>query len=63
LKLENLSDPTEINPIDAFAPSKEDLLKIIRDYPLTKSDLESILDSKRISKDEIREILEKFIRS
>ena len=57
LKLDDLSDSTEINPIDAFAPSKEDLLKIIRDYPLTKSDLESILNSKRISKDEIKEIL------
>uniref|UniRef100_Q47E08 Putative transmembrane protein n=1 Tax=Dechloromonas aromatica (strain RCB) TaxID=159087 RepID=Q47E08_DECAR len=62
LKLDDLSDPTEIDPIDAVAPSKEDLLKLLRDYPLTKSDLESILNSKRISKDEIREILDNFIR-
>lgn len=62
LKLDDLSDPTEITPIDATAPSKEDLLKLIQDYPLTKGDLESILNSKRISKDEIREILENFIR-
>lgn len=62
LKLEDLADPTEINPIDAVAPGKEDLLKLLREYPLTKSDLESILNSKRISKEEIREILENFIR-
>lgn len=62
LKLDDLSDPTEIAPIDAVAPSKDDLIKILRDYPLTKSDLESILDSKRISKEEIRDILSNFIR-
>lgn len=62
LKLDDLSDPTEIDPIDATAPSKEDLIKLLRDYPLTKSDLESILNSKRISKEEIREILNNFIR-
>lgn len=60
LKLNDLIDPTEINPIEATAPSKDDLIKLLRDYPLTKSDLESILNSKRISKDEIREILNKF---
>lgn len=62
LKLDDLSDPTEISPIDAVAPSKDDLLKLLRDYPLTKSDLESILDSKRISKEEIREILAEYSR-
>lgn len=62
LKLDDLSDPTEINPIDAAAPNKDDLLKLLRDYPLTKNDLESILNSKRISKDEIIEILNNFIR-
>lgn len=62
LKLDDLSDPTEIAPIDAVAPSKDDLLKLLRDYPLTKSDLESILNSKRISKDEIKDVLNNFIR-
>lgn len=62
LKLDDLNDATEISPIDAVAPSKDDLLKLLRDYPLTKSDFESILNSKRISKEEIREILAEYSR-
>lgn len=62
LKLDELQDPTEIAPIDAAAPNKEDLAKLIRNYPLTKSDLESILNSKRISKEEIKEVFEKYVR-
>jgi hypothetical protein len=41
-------------------PGKDDLIKLLRDYPLTKGDLESILGTKRISKEEIKEILQKF---
>lgn len=62
LKLEDLADPTEIDPIDAAVPSKEDLLKLLNDYPLTKGDLESILNSKRLSKDEVKEVLGNYIR-
>ena len=60
LKLEELTDPTTIDPIDAAVPGKSDLIKLLRDYPLTKSDLESILETKRISKEEIKEVLQKF---
>lgn len=62
LKLEDLQDPTEIIPIDAAAPDKDDLTRLIQDYPLTKSDLESILSSKKISEEEIKEVFEKYIR-
>ena len=62
LKLEELSDPTLIVPLDAYAPDKEDLKKLLRDYPLTKNDLESILKSGKISKEEIKEVLTDFLR-
>jgi len=62
LKLEELADPTEIDPIDAAVPSKEDLLKLLSDYPLTKGDLESILNSNRLSKEDIKEVFGKYIR-
>lgn len=62
LELMDLQDSTEIIPIDAMAPSKDDLVRLIQDYPLTKSDLESILSSKKISKEEMREVFEKYIR-
>lgn len=60
LKLEELADATTIDPIDAAVPGKDDLIKLLRDYPLTKGDLESILGTKRISKEEIKEVLQKF---
>lgn len=62
LKLEDLADPTEIDPIDAAVPSKEDLLKLLSDYPLTKGDLESILNSNRLSREDIKEVFGKYIR-
>lgn len=60
LKLENLDDSTMIIPSEAYAPSKEDLQKLLRDYPLTKNDLESILKSGILSKEEIRELLTEY---
>lgn len=62
LTLTELSDPTLIDPLDAQALDKENLKKILRDYPLTKSDLESILKSGKISKDEVKEVLTDFLR-
>jgi hypothetical protein len=62
LELKDLPDPTEISPLEAAAPSKEDLIKLLKEYPLTKSDLESILSSKRLSNEEIKEILAKYVR-
>jgi hypothetical protein len=62
LKLEELKDPTAIVPIDAHAPDKDDLQKLISKYPLTKNDLESILKSGSISHEEIQELLEKYAK-
>jgi hypothetical protein len=62
LKLNELNDPTMIIPLDGFAADQDNLKKLLREYPLTKSDLESILKSGTISKDEIREILTEYSR-
>lgn len=57
LALVELDDPTEIDPIDARPLDKSDLIKALRDYPLTRTDLEAILNSKQLSKQEIQEVL------
>lgn len=62
LTLTELSDPTLIDPIDAIAPDKNELKKLLKDYPLTKGDLQSILKSTALSKDEIKEVLSEFAR-
>jgi hypothetical protein len=62
LPLEELADPTEIRPIDAYAPSQLDLQKLLKDYPLTKDELVSILKSTKMEKEEIRSILADYGR-
>jgi hypothetical protein len=62
LSLTELSDPTSILPIDANAPDKEDLKKLLKDYPVTKADLNAILKSTAMSKEEIKEVLTDFLR-
>jgi hypothetical protein len=62
LSLVELSDPTSILPIDANAPDKEDLKKLLKDYPVTKADLNAILKSTAMSKEEIKEVLTDFLR-
>ena len=61
LPLKDLSDPTEIIPIDAAAPSQTDLRKLLQDYPITKSDLSAILKSGQLTKDEIRQLDRKSV--
>jgi hypothetical protein len=36
---------------------------LLREYPLTKSDLQSILQSGQLSKEDVKEILSDFINS
>ena len=57
LTLVELDDPTEIDPIEARALDKNDLIRALRDYPLTRTDLEAILNSKHLSHQEIQEVL------
>lgn len=60
LELESLDDPTSIQPIEASAPGKEDLSRLLREYPLSKNELRSILKSGAVSQEEIRQLLEEF---
>lgn len=62
LALTEQTDPTSIDPIDAIAPDKEILKKLLKDYPLTKEDLTAILKSSAMPKEEIKEILTDFLR-
>ena len=49
-----------IDPLTAFPFDKGSLQKLMRDYPLAKEDLASILRSGQISKQEIRDLLTEF---
>ena len=63
LPLRDLADPTEIDPIDARPMEKSDLIKALRDYPLTRPDLEAILKSQHLSRDEVKEVLTEYLDS
>lgn len=61
LPLRDLSDPTEINPIQARPLDKSELAKALRDYPLTRQELEAILLSGHLTRDEVKEVLEDYL--
>lgn len=63
LELETLRDPTMIDPVDAIAFSQGALLKLLRNHPLTRKDLDTILSTGYLTKDEIKEVLSEFVAS
>lgn len=63
LELETLRDPTMIDPVDAIAFSQGALLKLLRNHPLTRKDLDTILSTDYLTKDEIKEVLSEFVAS
>ncbi len=63
LELETLRDPTMIAPVDAIAFSQWALLKLLRNHPLTRKDLDTILSTDYLTKDEIKEVLSEFVAS
>jgi hypothetical protein len=60
LGLTTQKDPTEIVPIDAAAPTGDDLKKLLSSYPLTKSGLEAILKSGKVTREEIKSLLTEY---
>jgi hypothetical protein len=62
LKLQALEDATMIDPIWADAVQKEDLSKLISDYPITKGELRKILKSPHLTKDDVNEVLSDYLR-
>lgn len=63
LPLTDLTDPTEIDPIEARAIDKAELDTAQRDYPLTRQDLEKIINSSQLSREQIKEVLANFIET
>ncbi len=63
LPLENLPDPTMIAPLETAPFRQEALLKLLRNHPLTRKDLDTILSTGYLSKDEIKEVLSEFVAS
>ena len=63
LALRDLNDSTEIDPIEARALDKEDLRRALRDYPLTRQELASILQSPHLTKDEVKEVLNQYLKN
>lgn len=63
LELETLRDPTMIDPVDAIAFRQDALLKLLRNHPLTRKDLDTILSTDYLTKDEIKEVLSEFVAS
>lgn len=60
LELQSLDDPTRVQPIWAEPFLKDELLSLIKNYPIKKEDLMAILNTNYLSKEEIREVLEEF---
>jgi hypothetical protein len=60
LPTRELSDPTSVEPITAFAMDKGDLKRLLDRNPITKQELTSILKSDQLSKEEIRELLAEY---
>ena len=49
-----------IDPLTAFPIEKDQLRMLLRDYPLSRADLEAILKQGHISKRDIRELLTEY---
>lgn len=60
LGLKELSDPTAILPMEGAAPTGDDLKKLLSSYPLTKNDLEAILKSGKVTREEIKTLLAEY---
>ncbi len=61
LPLTTLSDPTLIDPIWADAVQKEDLAKLMSNYPITKTQLQQILKSPSLTKEDVESVLNEYL--
>jgi hypothetical protein len=62
LPTRELSDPTTIAPLTAYAMDQRDLKRLLNANPVTKDELAGILKSGQLSKDEIRELLAEYAK-
>jgi hypothetical protein len=63
LALRDLADASEVDPIEARALTQFDLAKAVRDYPLTRQELEAILHSKHLPRQEIVEVFSTYLKN
>jgi hypothetical protein len=61
LALRDLPDPSEINPLEARAFDRQALSQALRDYPLSRQELEAVLQSPHLTKEEIREVFNRYL--
>jgi len=61
LQLHNLADSTEIDPIEARSLSKSELSRVLHDYPLSRYELEAILRSRYLNKNEVKEVFDDYL--
>jgi hypothetical protein len=59
--LRDLPDPNEIDPLEARAFDRQTLSQALRDYPLTRQELEAILQSPYLTKEEIKEVFNRYL--
>jgi hypothetical protein len=58
-----VSPLNSIAPLDGRPIRKEALLRLAKDHPLTRADLQKILQSDRLSKEDIKEVLTRFLEA
>jgi hypothetical protein len=58
-----VSPLNSIAPLDGRPIRKEALLRLAKDHPLTRQDLEKILQADRLSKEDIRDVLTRFLET
>ncbi|MFC5476639.1 hypothetical protein [Massilia suwonensis] len=63
LTLRDLTDPTEIDPLEARAFDKEALNRALREYPLTRKELAAVLQSPHLTKEEIKEVFLQYLEN
>jgi hypothetical protein len=61
LSLRELTDPNEIDPLEARAFDKPALAQALRDYPLTRGQLAAILQSPQLTRQEVQEVLNDYL--
>ena len=62
LLLHELTDPSEIDPLEARAFDGPTLAQALRDYPLTREELAAILQSPQLTKQDVQEVLNEYLR-
>lgn len=61
LSLRELADPNEIDPLDARAFDKPAVAEALRDHPVSRGELASILQSPLLTKQKIREVFREYL--